>query len=375
MKNTLRTTCSAVWLLGAFATASAQDMPPALVMTEPVTTIEFHDQLTLIGRSEANAESRIVAEVAGRVKAINAREGRWIASGKPLVTIDPERIKLSLEAKQAETNQAQADADLAKKELKRAEDLFKQEILPERALDETQATATRTIERYYQLEAERKQLELDLANCYIRTPYSGFTVRKLVEIGEWVNPGTAVYEMVDLSVMKVTVDLPERNFGQVAIGSAVTIHISGNNDRPMTGKVSGIAPQASQATHTFPLIVAVPNTDGRLGSGMLVKATVSLTGRFSSLAVSKDAIIRQGSQTMVYTIVDGKATPITVITSSSDGSMVAVSGDGLKDGMPVVVRGNERIFPGSPVRTPGAGEGDEESEPEQAAAQGGAEPK
>jgi multidrug efflux pump subunit AcrA (membrane-fusion protein) len=63
---------------------------------------------------------------------------------------------------------------------------------------------------------------------------------------------------------------------------------------------------------------------------------------------------------LVYTIVEGKAAPITVVTSSSNGMMVAVSGEGLADGMPVVVRGNERIFPGSPVQTPGGGEESQE---------------
>jgi multidrug efflux pump subunit AcrA (membrane-fusion protein) len=130
--------------------------------------------------------------------------------------------------------------------------------------------------------------------------------------------------------------------------------------------VTGIAPQASETTHTFPVIVTVPNADGRLGSGMLVKATVSLKGGFTSLAVSKDAIIRQGDRTMVYTVVEGKATPIPVTTSSANGTMVAVSGEGLAEGMPVVVRGNERIFPGSPVQTPGGGQervGEDAEEP------------
>ena len=131
------------------------------------------------------------------------------------------------------------------------------------------------------------------------------------------------------------------------------------------GKVTGIAPQASETTHTFPVIVWVENTEGRLGSGMLVRATLSMKDKFDSLAVSKDAIIRQGEQTMVYTIVDGKAVPIMVMMSSSAGTMVAVAGEGLVEGMPVVVRGNERIFPGSPVRTP------EDSEQQGGAAGGG----
>ncbi len=331
-------------------------MPPALVITEPVATLDFHEQLTLIGRSEARAESRIVSEVYGPVLAINAREGVWISRGKPLVTIDPERNKLSLVAKEAQAAQAEAEAVLAEKEFARVDDLFKQEILSERSLDQAAAEVTRARERQKQLEAERDQLKLDVAKCVVRAPYSGYTVRQLVQIGEWVSPGTPVYGMVDLAVIKVTVDLPERHFGQVEIGSPVSIFVSGDATTPIIGKVTGIVPQASESTHTFPVIVSVENGKGRLGGGMLVKATVSLKGQFTSLAVSKDAIIRQGDQTMVYTIVEGKAAPIPVVTSSSNGIMIAVSGEGLSEGMPVVVRGNERIFPGSPVQTPDDGQ-------------------
>jgi multidrug efflux pump subunit AcrA (membrane-fusion protein) len=84
---------------------------------------------------------------------------------------------------------------------------------------------------------------------------------------------------------------------------------------------------------------------------MLVRATLSLKETFSSLAVSKDAIVRQGNQSMVYTINEGKAAPIPVTTTSTNGELIAVAGPGLAEGMPVVVRGNERIFPGAPVMT------------------------
>jgi RND family efflux transporter MFP subunit len=341
---------SAAYVLRGFA----QDFPPALVVTEPVKTMDFHEQLTLVGRSEARATSRIVARVSGPVVAIDAREGVWVKKDAALVTVDSQRIALSLTAKEAEAAQAKADAELAQKEYARVKDLFGQEILSERVLDEAEAAVTRTSERYKQLEAERDQLKIDVYNCVIRAPYAGHTVHKLVNIGEWVSAGTPVYEMVDLAVVKITVDLPERHFGQVEMGSPVSILVSSDESSPLVGKVTGIAPQASQTTHTFPVMISVTNREGRLGGGMLVRAIVSLRSRFSSLAVSKDAIIRQGDQTLVYTVVDGKAAPIYVMTSASNGTMVAVRGEGLADGMPVVVRGNERIFPGSPVQTPDA---------------------
>ena len=135
--------------------AFGQDFPPALVVTEPVKTMDFQEQLTLVGRSEARAMSRIVAEVSGRVVAIDSREGVWIAKDSPLVTVDSQRIMLSLAAKEAEAAQAKADAGLAEKEYARVKDLYGQEILSERVLDEAEAAVTRTSERYKQLEAER----------------------------------------------------------------------------------------------------------------------------------------------------------------------------------------------------------------------------
>lgn len=352
----------ALCCLYAVPRVPAQDFPPALVITEPVKTIEFSQQLTLIGRSEARAQSRIVSTVSGPVLRIDALEGVWVSKGKPLVTIDATRIKMALAAKEAEAAQAQAEVTLAEKEFARVDDLYKQEILSERSLDQVAAEVTRSVERHKQLEAERDQLALDVYKSTIRAPYGGYTVRKLVQIGEWVGPGTPVYEMVDLAVIKVTVDLPERHFGNVALGSSVSIFVSGDATTTFSGKVTGIAPQASTTTHTFPVIVSVSNDDRRLGSGMLVRATISLKGTFSSFAVSKDAIIRQGDQTMVYTIVDGIATPINVILSSSNGTMVAVQGEGITEGMPVVVRGNERIFPGSPVQTPQDAQDSQENE-------------
>lgn len=332
----------------------AQDMPPALVETAPIQELEFHQELTLVGRTEARRESRIVAEVAGRVKSLPADEGQRVKYGAPLVTIDCRRVALALDAKKAEAAQAEADAVLARKELARARELVETSVFPERNLDSAEADEQRTDASYRQLEAERRQLQLDLENCTIRAPYAGFTIRKLVDVGEWVEVGAPVYELVDLSVIKVTADLPERRYGQVEIGSPVTITRTRDDDTPLSGKVTGIAPRASETTHTFPVIIEVENANGSLGSGMLVRAVLALEGTFSSLGITKDAIVRQDNRTLVYTVADGVATEVEVETRGSSGMMVAIDGDGLEVGQQVIVRGNERLIDGSPVMDAGA---------------------
>ena len=338
------------FLLLRMTTAFAQEAPPALVSTEVVSSHDFQQQLTLVGRTRARAESSIVSDVEGKVASIQAGEGQKIDRGATLVTIDSRRIALSLKAKRAEADQARAQAELAEKELQRAEELVETSIFPERNLDQAVAEAARAAARLQELDAEREQLELDLEEATIRMPFAGYTVKRLVDVGEWVSRGTAVFEVVDLSVIEVTLDLPERHLGKLALGSAVAMTLSGEQGQSYAGQVTGIAPSASETTHTFPVIVAIDYSDSRLGGGMLVRVAVNLEDTFASLAVPKDAIVRQGDRTLVYTVVDGKARPVTVRISSSLGTLVAITGEGLSEGQEIVVRGNERIYPGSSVR-------------------------
>ena len=346
--------------------ASAQQMPPTLVVTEQVERLDFHDQITLIGRTEAQFQSRVVSKVSAQVVSISALEGNRLSKGDALVRLDTTRIALSYKAKTAEANQAKIQAALVAKIAKRAEDLYSKNLLSALAIDSARAMAAIANEKYNQLKSEQETLAHDLADCTIRAPFSGYTGNQLTAVGEWVKEGTAVFEMTQLSKIKINLDLPERYFGHLRTGTQVTIYTSAKESAPMTGIVTGIAPNATSTTHTFPVIVAVDNSQGLLGAGMLVRAILSLDQTFSSLAVSKDAIVRQGNQTMVYTINDGKAASITVSTSSTNGQKIAVEGAGLSEGMTVVVRGNERIFPGSPVMT-------SDSPPPQAAPENGQE--
>jgi RND family efflux transporter MFP subunit len=279
------------------------------------------------------------------------------------MTIDCLQMEYAVKAKAAEAEQARLKAMLASDALERAEDLFSRHLIPETTADSARTWATITEQSYLQIEADHQRLAVDFDHCTIRAPFAGYTGRKLIDVGEWVAPGTPVFELVDISHIRVRVDLPERLFGQLSIGSPVTVQSGDRGNATLTGKVIGISPNASEETHTFPVIVDVPNPDIRLAGGMLIRATLSLDNKFTGLAVSKDAIVRQGAQTMVYTIADGKAVPVPVVTTSTKGNLVAVQSDMLREGTIVVTRGNERIYPGAPVTVAGA-----PPAPEQAAA-------
>lgn len=324
---------------------------PTLVETELVTNQEFHQQLTLVGRTEASINSKIVAEIEGRVQTINASEGNSIDAFEILVTIDNRRISLLYKAKSAEASQAKTMMTLTADLLESTKKLFEKKLVSETYMDSVIAFTYMAKEKFLQVNADKKRLELDSRNSLIRAPYSGTTGRQLVNVGDWVKAGTPVFEMADLSSVKVIVDLPEKYLGQAKIGSKALIIISSDKDNPIVGKITGISPISSGTSHTFPVIVTVDNKKNRLAGGMIVRVQLFLNKKFMSLAVSKDAIVRQGANTMVYTIIEGAAQPITVFMGATKGDIVAVSGEGLSEGIKVITRGNERVRPGEKVRT------------------------
>ncbi len=331
----------------------SQQGPPTLVETEPVVKLVFHEQISLAGRTEAITNSRIVAEVEGRVIDINAKEGNRVKATDKLITIDNRKSSLLFKSKAAETSQAKSIKTLAEGTLIRAQKLYRENLISDSSLDSVRAMTSIAVEKHLQLIADKKRLELDLNNCFVRAPYDGTTGRQLVNVGDWVKPGTPVFELADLSKIKVIVDLPEKYLGHLAIGSKADVSFTNNKKISSGGIVSGIAPISSGKSHTFPVIITIDNKDFQLASGMLARVTLYLNEEFESLAVSKDAIVRQGMNTLVYIIKDGLAKQITVSSKAFKDDMVAVSGEGLAENMPVIIRGNERIFPNSPVRTPG----------------------
>ena len=117
----------------------AQDMPPTLVETDTVQTLDFHEQITLVGRTEANIQSNIVAEVSGQVSAIDAEQGVWVNRGDVLISLDDEPQRLTFEAKKAEAEEARITADLAASNWERTKDLFEKKLVREATRDSIRA--------------------------------------------------------------------------------------------------------------------------------------------------------------------------------------------------------------------------------------------
>jgi RND family efflux transporter MFP subunit len=213
--------------------------------------------------------------------------------------------------------------------------------------------------------ALRRLLELR-ENYTIRAPFDGTVISKLTESGQWVAPGDAVAEIVQLDPIELVINVPQdfvprlqrliekaaaekRPLAvQVGIDSIEGLHV---------GEVSEIVPQADLRSRAFPVKVRLANP--RIGDrplimpGMLGRASFFVGNESDVLMVKKDALVLGSPTTVVVAALnpDGKshgARPVAVEIGASMGDWISVMGP-LKETDQVVVQGNERLFPGQAI--------------------------
>jgi len=357
-KSTARIILVAGVVAAVWAGAARAQFGPTSVYVEPVRKETIRRSVELAGTVEARRRSVLGAEVAGRVEKMLAEEGDYVRAGQAVCQM--RRLPVELQLKQAEGQQVAARAELKKleegyrpEEVREAQarasaaraGLEKWELeyaRTKRLLGEGASTAAEmeSVEASYRQAKEslaEAQASLDLvqsgyraedveqargraaaqeatvehlrdtlAKMTIVMPYDGFVVKKHCEAGEWLQAGQPVVEIVDLEVVRLTLDMPERYLGQIAKGAEAPVVFEGLGGKEFAGRVSQVVPFADDATHTAVVRVDIANTvaDGRptIAAGLLGRVWVPVGEAHEALLVPKDAVIRQGGQDLVYTL-------------------------------------------------------------------------
>jgi multidrug efflux pump subunit AcrA (membrane-fusion protein) len=206
-------------------------------------------------------------------------------------------------------------------------------------------------------EEEVRRIEDMRAKYTIRAPFVGYVVTKHAEVGQWVSQGDPLVEVVELDPVEIRVSVPASYVAHLREGISGRVRVDGLPGKMFTGEIWRIVPQADLRSRTFPVKMRLANPRGPDGhllkSGMLVHVTLPVGRKRAALLVPKDALVLEGGATSVFTVGEkGLATKVAVQTGVADGALIAVTatrGD-LKAGDQVVVRGNERLRPGLPVK-------------------------
>ncbi len=322
---------------------------PVPVKVVTVLNKQVQRSVLLVGTAEPRKRSLVASEVAGLVRAFPVKEGRFVKKGQLLASLRTDTLEIRLDSAVALQREAQARYQQAQKDLERVQVLFDKELVTQKEMDDAGTQASALGKRLSQLEAEIRLVQDQLTQSTIRAPFAGWITKEFTEIGQWVEEGGSVVELVDLSYVEVQVPLPEDYVRDVRVGDPVVAVFDGLPGVEVKGKVFLIIAQADRASRTFPVKVELANPDLHIKSGMVARINLALGTPYQAVVIPKDALVLKGGKEFAFIVANNTVTqvPVTPITHFED--FIEVQG-AIEEGMQVVVEGNERLLPGQSVR-------------------------
>ena len=337
--------CVALCLVSPAPAQEQGGKPATPVVVGKVTSGDMAPQTEFIGTVYFTETSEVAAEVDGKVVSLDVQEGQRVAEGDSLVTLSSDILNQSIANARALMDQAQADYELAKLENERTTKLYKSRTVAEGEYDSKRLTALSAQNQVQAARATLNQLYMERSKKTIRAPYDGVVIERKVFRGEWVSKGAVVATVARDDELDVVVNAPRDAFGVVKPGLKVVANVAG---KEIPGEVFAAIPMGDVATRTFPVKIRVHN-DGSLAQGMEARVTLPKGLGGKTLIVPRDAVISARGQLVVWAVVDGKAAPMPVRVIGYRGLLAGVQSPSLKEGMDVVVKGNERLQPNQPV--------------------------
>ena len=179
---------------------------------------------------------------------------------------------------------------------------------------------------------------------------SGKISEKTVSTGDIVQPGTAIYTVVDPSSMQLEAFVPADQLGEVRVGVPVQFRITGYANQIFTGSVVRINPSVDPATRQVRIYVEIPNTSGVLLGDLFAEGRVASRTR-TVLTVPESAIDRRMASPTMLRIKQGKAERVAVTLGATDPNTNTVQVlTGVEVGDTVLTGAALSLTPGSAVR-------------------------
>ncbi len=301
------------------------------VATAPVVRQPLSHEIRAVGEIAADETrlERVAARVGGRVERLYANfTGQPVRRGAPLYTLySPDLVATQREYLLALENQRRLAG--AAPEAARSADALVDAARDRLRLWGISNDQIRALE-----ETRRPELALTF-----RSPISAVVLQKNVVEGQYVQEGTEMYLLADLSSVWLVAAVYEFEIGRIRAGQPVAATVTAYPGREFRGKVVFVEPVVNPETRTARVRAILPNPSGELKPGMFADARLSLP-LGDRLSVPKTAAIDTGARQVVYVETSpGSFTPRQVKLGATAGDRREVL-SGLREGEKVVAAAN-----------------------------------
>jgi membrane fusion protein, multidrug efflux system len=305
---------------------------------------------TISGNLKSENEATVRAQIGGSVIQTYAEKGQPVSAGAPLARLDAAALNDQLVSAQSAVRAGQAAYDVARRNVERLQSLNGAGAVSDRDLENARSAASAAQAQVADARSRLAGAQKQVSYTMVRSPIAGVVSDRPVNAGDVVQPGAALYTVVDPRSMQLEASVPAEMVGQVQVGSTVQFTVTGYAGRTFTGRVQRVNPAADPVTRQVQVYVSIPNSEGRLVGGLFAQGRVLSQAR-AGLSVPFNAVDQKGVEPTVMRVRGGKVEKVAVKLGVRDeqGERVEVT-QGLAAGDTILVGAATGITPGTPVR-------------------------
>lgn len=298
------------------------------VNAEKVFRKSMDKNLVLVGSVISNQETQVLSQAAGEITALNFKLGDFKTKGSLLAQVDDKVKKLALET--AELNYSKLKEDLAK---------YKK-LYEGNAASETQFREIRFASENARIQVDQAKQQLEYTR--ITAPFSGYITAKSIESGTYVNTANPIASIVDISKLKISLNVTESDAYALKTGKLVNVTTSQYPSVKYKGTITYISPK-SDKTHSYPIEISIENISKYpLKAGTFVNVNIDLKNPTIPLLIPREALVGSMNDASVYVYDNGIAN-LKKITIGRDYNNYLEVLDGLKENELVITNGQINI--------------------------------
>lgn len=315
--------------------------------------VDLEDRIEATGELVSPNHATIAAEVGGRITALYVDDGAPAARGERVLEIDPERRNLEVRAASAGDKEAKAALVEAQRAAERLVKLFKSNVASKADLDKAETALELARSRVEAASARLAETQRAQRDAEVTAPFDGMVAQRYVSVGEFVQPGTRLFELVALDPIEVEFRVSEIDSSRVKPGQVVGVRVAPYPDEVFQATVTVVAPTIDPATRTLRVKGTLPNPETRLRPGLFARADLGVARREGVLMVPEEAVLQRSDGEVLFRSVEGKRVERRVVKTGvvKDGRIEIV--EGLSPGDKVVVRGHMALVDGAVVSVRG----------------------
>jgi RND family efflux transporter MFP subunit len=304
---------------------------PIAVQTITLRSENANISNSFSGIFEADRETKLSAEVQGKINQVLVDVGDKVSRGQALVQLDNSLLQLQLEA-------VDVQIEGLEKDVKRYTVLTDAEAIQGVQLEKTELALKAA-------KVQKATIQEQINKTTIRAPFDGIVTAKLAEAGGFAAPGLPLLQITDLSQMKFNISVPEKNLAIFKEDMVCNIKADAYSDTLFSGTLSTINSKANFG-NTFSVQFEVKNNGkSKLMAGMSGILNISESDGVQSIIIPSSAIVGTHLNPKVYVVVDGKAKLQEIQVSQRFSNKVVVSA-GVKDGDVIVTNGFINVYDG-----------------------------